>query len=365
MNDDQPTRLCVLLACFAGKKRASQVRSELGKGFRSGGGALLDEVVLEVGGKGRARVYDPRRTLAGALTPALTWGLFGLLASGGSWKSLVIWALVGALCGGVWAYYTEHLLSRSELEHIGEQMGPDTSALAIWAEAADAEPLLSATAALQPTTASVAAIADDLSAEVHTAGTILGGDSARDTEEAGNPAIGTLLSMLLFRYSGEHAARTALAAARNSDGDPPQVELVFESAKSGKRRVISPTQGAAVMAKTDIAGWGVFGLVWGAIVGAAAHGGILSSIENGVVVGVLWAIFGLFAGALYGLWAGRGVSARRLKGIGPLLPPDSSAILAWADQADRENVMSALATRNAMQLELRFTRAEHGAVLEV
>ena len=45
-------------------------------------------------------------------------------------------------------------------------MGPDTSALAIWAEAADAERLLSATAPLQPATASVAAIADDLSAKV-------------------------------------------------------------------------------------------------------------------------------------------------------------------------------------------------------
>ena len=125
----QPSRLCVLLVCFAGAKRASHVRSELGKGVRSGGGALLDEVVLRVNGKGKAMVHDPRRTMAGALTPALTWGLFGLLASGGSWKSLVIWALVGALCGGLYAYFTEHLLSRSQLKRIGERLGPDTSAL--------------------------------------------------------------------------------------------------------------------------------------------------------------------------------------------------------------------------------------------
>jgi hypothetical protein len=46
-------------------------------------------------------------------------------------------------------------------------------------------------------------------------------------------------------------------------------------------------------------------VVWGAVVGAAAHGGILSSIHSGVVTG--WAIFGLVAGALYGLWAGRAV----------------------------------------------------------
>ena len=108
------------------------------------------------------------------------------------------------------------------------------------------------------------------------------------------------------------------------DGDAPQVELVFESDKSGKRRVSSPTEGVAYMVKEDIIGWGVFGVAVGAITGFVGNGGILGSIESGVVIGVLWAIFGLFAGALYGLWAGRAVSARRLKGVGPLLPPDSS-----------------------------------------
>ena len=56
------------------------------KEVRSSGGALLDEAVLKVSGKGKALVYDPRRTMAGALTPALTWGVFGLVASGGSWS---------------------------------------------------------------------------------------------------------------------------------------------------------------------------------------------------------------------------------------------------------------------------------------
>ena len=101
--------------------------------------------------------------------------------------------------------------------------------------------------------------------------------------------------------------------------------------------------------------WGLFGVVYGAIVGAVAHGGILSSIENGLV-GVLWALFGLVAGALYGLWAGRGVSARRLKGFGPLLPPDSSVILAWADGAGTERTIDALSTRDTETLVQRSTQ---------
>ena len=140
---------------------------------------------------------------------------------------------------------------------------------------------------------------------------------------------------------------------------------MIESAKSGKRRVADPAQGVAVMVKSDVVGWGLFGLVYGAIVGFAGNGGILSSIENGVVVGVLWAIFGLGAGALYGLWAGRGVSARRLKGVGPLLPPDSSMILAWADGAGTEKAIDALSTPEAKTLAVRINPVAHGAILEV
>ena len=359
----QPSRLCVLLVCFAGAKRAAHVRSELGKGLRSSGADLLDEAVLKVNRKGKAQVYDPRRTLAGTLTPALTWGLFGLLAGG--WKGLVIWAVVGALCGGLWAYYTEHIATKSELTRIGAQLGPDTSALLIFAEAADAERLLSATAPLQPATASVAAIADDLSAKVF-AGAETPVESSSTGAGASLAESTSVLNMLLLRYSGEHAAETVLKAAPKAGGDAPQVELVFESAKSGKRRVSSPTEGVAYMVKQGIIGWGVFGVAVGAITGFAGNGGILGSIESAVVVGVLWAIFGLFAGALYGLWAGRAVSARRLKGVGPLLPPDSSVILAWAaDGAATERTLRALSTADAETLDVRFNPVPHGAILEV
>lgn len=359
----QPTRLCVLLVCFDGTKKANDVKPVLEEELRSAGGGLLDEVVLRVGGNRKARVYDPRRTVAGTLTSGLTWGLFGLAASGGSWISLAIWAVIGALCGGLYAYFTEHLLSKGQLERIGQQMSPDSSAVAIWAETTDPERLLSATGPLQPTTASVAAIADDLSAKVF-AGAAMPVQSSSTGTGVG-PASTGLVNMLLFRYPAEHAAKAALGASNKAGGDAPQVELVFESSRSGKRRVISPATGVAAWAKSDVVSWGLFGVAWGAIVGFAGSGGILSSIENGVIVGVLWALFGLVAGALYGLWAGRGVSARRLKGVGPLLPRDSSVILAWADGAGTERTIGALSTPETETLALRFNPIAHGAILEV
>ena len=362
------SRLCVLLVCFAGAKRASQVRSALDKRLRSSGAVLLDEAVLKVNGEGKTQVYDPRRTLAGTLTPALTWGLFGLLAGG--WMGLVIWAVIGALCGGLWAYYAEHIATKSQLKRIGGRLGPDTSALLLFAEAADAERLLSATAPLEPATASVAAIADDLSARVFAgaaspleSSATSGGDNESEAESENEST--TLLNMLLLRYPGEHAAKAALKTAAKANGHPPQVELIFETAKNGKRRVSSPTAGVAYMVKQGIIGWGVFGLAVGAITGFVGDGGVLGSIESAVVVGVLWAIFGVFAGSLYGLWVGRAVSARRLQRVGPLMPPDSSVILAWATGASTDSTVRRLGTADLETLRVRFNPVGHGAILEV
>ncbi len=118
------------------------------------------------------------------------------------------------------------------------------------------------------------------------------------------------------------------------------------------------------MSKSDVVSWGGLGLVYGAIVGAVNNGGILSLLKGGVVTGIAWAIFGLVAGALYGLWAGRAVSARRLKGIGPLPPADSSLMLAWADGDLTPQALAEFSTNEEQSLNLRFNSVGRGAVLE-
>ena len=75
----------------------------------------------------------------------------------------------------------------------------------------------------------------------------------------------------------------------------------------------------------------VFGLVFGGIAGLAGGGGVLGFAEHAVVTGILWGLFGVVAGTLYGLWAGRSISARRIKPLRPLLPPDTSIAVCWAE----------------------------------
>ena len=114
----------MLLACFAGSDRAAEIRRRVDKQIRDDGDAILDEVVVRINAKHKVRVYDPRRTLAGTLTSAVTWGIFGLLAGG--LRGLGIWAILGAVCGGLYGYYAEHLLAKDELKRIGGRLPGDT-----------------------------------------------------------------------------------------------------------------------------------------------------------------------------------------------------------------------------------------------
>ena len=234
-------RQCLLLACFAGSKRAAKIHRELNKRIDQGGDALLGEVVVKVDSKHKVQVHDPRRVVAGTLTPALTWGIFGLLAGGV--KGLAIWAVVGAICGGLYAYYSEHLLTKDELKRIGGRLPVDSSAIVAFVRAADPRRLLSSAASSEPTTASVAEITPDLSAQVHNGATHP--EEASATQDAA-------LEMLMVRYTGEHAAKKALAESgseKHKDKKEPEVELFVEANEHGRLRVIEPKTGTAAFSK--------------------------------------------------------------------------------------------------------------------
>jgi hypothetical protein len=300
------------------------------------------------------------------LTATITWGLFGLVAGG--LKSLAIWAVLGAICGGLWAYYTEHLLRKGELARIGTRLPANSSALVIFAESSDPRSLLKATAAHAAATASVAAVGDDLGARVF-AGAI---DPIEVSRSPGGgvipPGQTAPTIMIMLRYPStdtakQIASRAAPTSKKAAAASPVQVELVIWADPSGRRHVADPSQGVKAWAKSDLISRELFGVVVGALAGALG-GGVHSFVSDAVVTGIGWAVFGLAAGALYGLWAGRAVSARRLKGLSGLLVPGSSMLVAWADGPVSANTISALTAPGSQRLILRFNAIEGGAVLE-
>jgi len=361
-----PTRVCLLLACFRGARTAARARRTLDRQL-TGGDAVLDEVILRVNARHRA---DPRRVIAGTLTSALTWGVFGLItggvASGG------VWAIIGAVCGGLFAYCTEHLLTKDELKRLGGRLPGDSSAIAAFVAAADARQVLTAAAPCRPATASVAAIGADLSARV-VAGTTLPVESSSAPAGVGSrpaPAgpAGPALSMLLLRYRGAGTARGELGRHRPAhpeDGQSVQTELIFESPDRGRLKVSDPRQGAWAFAKSDLVSWGLFGVVYGLIIGLAGNHGAFSAVTDTAAAGVVCAVFGLAAGALYGLWAGRAVSARRLKSVGPLLPPGTSTVLAWSEADLTDQLLDGWSQPGSQRLVVRFNAVGDGALLEV
>lgn len=355
--------VAVVLLCFSGKKAASTHQNALEEGLRSAGDHVLQTTVLQVTDKQKASVHDTRRVLVGTLTAALTWGLFGLVAGTNKVESTVIWAVIGAICGGLYAYAAEHVLTKAELERIGRSLPRDSSALAMYVETGDPANVLAAAAPYSPSTASVAAIDADLVPRVLSGATNPVEVSVGSSQA---PSEASVLSMLLYRYPDpKTAAQVARAASKGKPGanGAPQIELVIETDANGHRHVTDPTRGTAAWARADVISWGLFGVVFGAIAGAIA-GGFHGAVHDAVVTGVAWAVFGLLAGALYGLWAGRSISARRLKGVGSLLGSGTSALLLWADGSVRPDGLEAFAAPGAKQLVLRFNPVAGGALLE-
>jgi hypothetical protein len=236
-----------------------------------------------------------------------------------------------------------------------------------YVETSDPTRLLSAAQPDAPSAASVAVIDADLGARV------FAGSAAPLELPAGSSASPVLdqtsvLSMILFRFPDpKAAARIAAGVSKAKAGydGAPQIELIIETEGNGRRHVTDPTRGTAAWARSDLVSWGLFGVVFGALAGAIGGGGLHGLVHGAVVTGVGWAVFGLFAGALYGLWAGRSISARRLKGIGPLLGDGTSALLAWADGPARQQALDALGAPDVRRLVLSFNTVSGGAVIEV
>jgi hypothetical protein len=359
--------VAVALVCFGGKGSAAKALKPFEERLRSNGDTVLQTTILKVDAKHKASVHDPQRVLRGTLTAALTWGLFGVVAGTDKVESAIVWAVLGALCGGVYAYTTEHLLSKSELARIGRRLAPDSSAFLSYVETTDAGRLLTTAGAYAPSMASVAVVDSDMNARVF-AGTAKPTEVLRGSQTASSGVGETaVLSMLLDRYADpKTAAQVAqkLSKSTKQGAGTPQVELVIETDGNGRRRVSDPSHGTSAWARSDTISWGLFGLVWGAIVGALGGGGILGFLEGGLETGIGWAIFGVVAGALYGLWAGRSISARRLEGIGSILAAGTSAVLAWSEGVPRGDALGELAQPGAQALVLRFDPVERGAVLE-
>jgi hypothetical protein len=118
--------------------------------------------------------------------------------------------------------------------------------------------------------------------------------------------------------------------------------------------VHSPDFGVAFSARSSLISWGVLGLALGAIGGYTGGGGILGFLGGGLFTGVLWGAFCMLAGALYGLFVGNVLSARQLKKLDGLAPPNSSLAFLWADGDLTNEAIDRWAPPGSQRLVVRF-----------
>lgn len=325
--------------------------------LRRDGSHVLETTVLSVNRAGKARVYDPRRVLVGALTSALTWGVFGLVSGG--WPSLLASALLGAAWGGWVARAHLHHLTGAQLKRVGARLPRDSSALLVFTDAAKGNSALSAAETVEPAIPTTASIAEDLSATIGQANPVAAGSSGSADR----------FSMVVVRYSDVAAAREVAARlatqTKNTKQDAPlDVELVIETDHTGRRRVSDPKLGAAAVMRYNVGSWAVLGVICGALAGLTGGHGFVGALEGGLVTAIAWGLFGAAAGALYGLWAGRAISARRLRAIAPLLPANTSSVVAWTGAPLNETTLSLLAAdTDQRRLTLSFIPSELGPTL--
>jgi hypothetical protein len=327
--------------------------------LRAEGDVVLDTIVLQIDEQHKPSLYDPRRVPVGALTAALTWAVFGLLTGG--LTSMIASAILGAAWGAWAAYRYAHHATQAQLTRAGEQLPASSSALLTFAETTATRRLLAAAHAQNAAAASVAAIAPDLTG--HVTAVLPAKQSVADgpaTPDRGGAA--PEIHMIVARYPDlTSAAEVATELPRL--GEDTQVELVVVTDRSGRRTVADPKLGASAVARYNLRSWGVLGLVCGALAGITG-GSLLGVLEGGILTAIVWGLFGLGAGALYGLWVGRSVSARRLRGLAPLLAPGTSVLLAWSDGAPNQAVRDRLTRqRDARLLTLTFRAVESGALL--
>jgi hypothetical protein len=359
--------LGILLTCFDAQKSAANARKQLEAQLRAAGAPVLETTVLQVDADHKASVYDPRRVVAGALTAALTWGVFGLVSGGV--PSLIVSAVLGAAWGGWVAHHLVHHASKGQLVRLGEQLRAPSSVLLTFAEANNPGRLLESAANCRPSAVSAALIADDLTAQVLT-GNGAEAPAASQARPADVPASADgsdRMRMIVVRYpdSGSADKIAAEIAAGDDAADRLEVELVESTETSGRRHVTDPKFGASAIGKYNVHSWGVLGLACGALAGITGGGGLLGILQGSIITAVAWGLFGLAAGALYGLWVGRAISSRRLKPIAPLAPPGTSTLVAWSDKPLSEATSEMLnQDPAARQLVLGFKPTGGGAVLE-
>ena len=142
-NDSGNKVYTILAFVFAGEKRADEAASEVKWDTRAAademGMKIISRAVVAVDARGKTHVHETAHGTKGAAIGAVTGGLLSLI---GGPAGLLVWAVGGAVIGGIAGKHVGRAVPESDLKALGEQLPPDSSALLILVEDKDAEAVI-------------------------------------------------------------------------------------------------------------------------------------------------------------------------------------------------------------------------------
>lgn len=152
----------ILAFCFAGQNTAGEVADEVRRGQKMGGYKVVTEAVVEVDEKGKTDIHELGRGGLGAAFGAISGGVLSLI---GGPVGLLAWAVAGGVIGGVAGKHLGKAIPKKDLQALGEQMQPDTSAYMVMVKYKDVERVLDSMKAYNASVITLT-VGDELSSEI-------------------------------------------------------------------------------------------------------------------------------------------------------------------------------------------------------
>jgi uncharacterized membrane protein len=186
----------ILAFIFPGELRAREVARSLKWDVKAAaseaGLKIISTATVAVDAKGKTHVHETGHGGWGAGIGAATGGALSLL---GGPAGLLLWAVGGAVIGGLAGQHVGHAVPVSQLKALGQQMAPNTSALLVLTEDVYAESIISDMQGYNATIVTLT-VSDQFSGELTTmvAGEVTGPDAGKGTDKTGAPAAETAQS---------------------------------------------------------------------------------------------------------------------------------------------------------------------------
>jgi len=167
---------------FADPKKAQAVSKELKSSAKAAGYKVIANAAVEVDENGKAHIHEAGH---GAWGTVLGFAGTGALAALGGPVGVLAWAVAGGVVGGFAGKYGGRAIPKADLEELGAQMQPNTSAILAMVEDKDAEALIDSMTGYKAKVVTLT-VGDELSGEI--AQTVAGEVSISAPAAAAAPA---------------------------------------------------------------------------------------------------------------------------------------------------------------------------------